>query len=66
MSRAKTRNAQHGTPSRSIRIADKLWHETERAAQVAGVTRNQFILGVLKHAVHQVNQTQRDADDDER
>lgn len=64
MSRTKSKNMQHGTPARSIRIADKLWHETERAAQIAGVTRNQFILGVLKHAVHQVNQQQKDAADE--
>lgn len=63
MSRTKSRNMQHGTPARSIRIADKLWADAERAAKIAGVTRNQFILGVLKHAVHQVNQEQRDNDE---
>lgn len=63
--RTKTRNMQHGTPSRSIRVPDKLWGKLDEAARVAGVSRNQFILGVCQHAAHQILSDERQKENDE-
>ena len=42
------------TPTHSIRVADKFWHEWEIAAKLANIDRNRFIITVVNNAAQQI------------
>jgi uncharacterized protein (DUF1778 family) len=51
VARSKPRNSGE-TPTRSIRVSDRVWAKWKMAAELAGTDRNKFIVKVTNNAAH--------------